>query len=189
MAERCARACDRAGVEYAIIGGIAVGAYTVPRATKDADLVIALGKDDGARIDRLLGELVAEGFRVNQEAMRRRLARGPYLMTTWLGMTRADFMLKRPDAYWQSALDRRRIMRFDGRDLWFASPEDVVALKLVAARAQDIEDVKRILAVRRETLDRERMRSIVARFAANANRPELPADLERYLADADALPL
>ena len=86
VAKKAAAACGRAGVDYAIIGGIAVNVYGITRLTKDADFVLALGKDDGPRIDRLLAELVAAGFRLNPEAVRRRFARGPNLLTAWLGM-------------------------------------------------------------------------------------------------------
>ncbi len=188
VARRAAAACERAGVEYAIIGGLAVGAFGVPRVTKDADLIVALGKDDGERIDRFLAELEKEEFRLNRDAVRRRFARGPNLLTTYLGMTRLDVLLKRPDAYWQDALAHRRKLAMEGHALYFASPEDVVALKLVAARPNDLEDVKRVLAVKRKELDRPRLRATVARFAARLEKPGLVADLERALAEADSLP-
>lgn len=188
VATKAAAACDRAGVQYAIIGGIAVNAYGMTRQTKDADFVVALGKDEGAQVDRLLAELVVEGFRVNPTAVRRRFDRGPYLMTTFLGLTRIDFLLKRPDAYWQSALENRRRIAYEGSDLWFASPEDVIALKLVANRPQDVIDVQRVMAVYRDKLDRPRLRGLAERFAVTAKRPDLPADLEKFLAEADALP-
>lgn len=187
VTRKAAAACDRAGVDYAIIGGIAVNVYGMTRVTKDADFVLALGKDEGPRVDALLAELAAEGFRVNPEAVRRRFARGQNLLTTWLGLTRIDCLLRRPDVYWQSAIEHRRKVRYQGTDLWFASAEDLIGLKLVAGRPQDLLDVQRILAVQRAGLDRPRLRAIVARFAATAKRDELPAELERYLAEADAL--
>lgn len=186
---KAAAACERARVDYAIIGGIAaVGAYGVNRTTDDVDFVLALGKDLAAEVDAFLTELVAEGFRVNRDAVRRRFDRGPNLLTTHLGMTRIDFMLKRPDAYWQSALTHRRLLRYEGRELWFASPEDVIALKLVAGRPQDILDIQSVLKVQRFDLDRARLRATVALFAEKTEKPELPAALERYLAETDALP-
>jgi hypothetical protein len=175
-------------VGYAIIGGIAASVYGVTRVTKDADLVLGLGREDGEAIDRFLAALAAEGFRVDPRAAKRRLEQGRFILTAYIGLTRADFLLKRPDAYWQSALDRRRRLTYEGRSLWFASPEDVTALKLVAGRPLDLADIRRILAVQRDAIDRARLRAVVGRLAANSRRPELPGELERHLAEADALP-
>lgn len=38
-------ALDRAGVEWMLVGGLAVGAWTEPRGTKDCDLAIAVPED------------------------------------------------------------------------------------------------------------------------------------------------
>lgn len=188
VALKAAEICERTCIEYAIIGGLAVGAFGVHRITEDADLVVALGKEELDRVDPFLAELVAAGFRLKPEGVRRRFERGRNLFATHLGLTRIDFMLKRPDAYWQESLRHRRRLPLLGREVWFASPEDVVALKLVAGRPEDLRDVRAVLNVKRFELDRPRLRATVERFAATVPKPDLPAHLERLLAETDALP-
>jgi hypothetical protein len=56
--ERAIAALNRAGVEYVIVGGLAVGAHGVVRATRDLDIV---PKGDRENMDRLAACLTALG--------------------------------------------------------------------------------------------------------------------------------
>ncbi len=47
-------------VSFAVIGGLAVSARTVPRFTKDADLAVAVGSD--AEAERLVFEVARDGY-------------------------------------------------------------------------------------------------------------------------------
>lgn len=55
---RIAESLDRAGMSYALAGGVAVSLYAEPRATQDIDLVVA-ARD----IQRAVDEIAALGFR------------------------------------------------------------------------------------------------------------------------------
>jgi hypothetical protein len=79
-------ALDQLGIRYAVIGGLAVGVWALPRATRDVDLY-AVGP---------LGEAI---------------------------------------------LDRRRRMTTEGRDIWFASAEDLTLLKVFSDRPRDLDVV------------------------------------------------
>jgi hypothetical protein len=182
---KVAAACDRAGVRYAIIGGVAANAYGLGRVTRDADFVVELAPGDPAPAGRLARELLHEGFRFSPEMFEARLARGASLFFLHLGLVRADLLFARPD---RPALEHRRVIEYEGRRLWFASPEDVVALKLVAGRPRDLEDARGILAVKRDRLDRARLRATAADLARKTGRAALCADLERLIAEADAIP-
>lgn len=57
-------ALDRAGVAYALVGGLAVSIYTVPRATEDIDLMLA--REDVGRAVDALGSV---GFKAPGRAM------------------------------------------------------------------------------------------------------------------------
>ena len=57
---RATNAVEAAGLRYAIVGGLAVGAWTPPRATRDVDMWV----DIGAEADELRARLVAAGFHV-----------------------------------------------------------------------------------------------------------------------------
>jgi len=92
------------GLTYAVIGGIAVRAYAIPRPTFDIDFTLAIPRE---RLSELQREL----------------------------------------------LKRRRYVETPDGDLWIASPEDIVLLKLLSNRGRDAIDVKDILFTQGE-LDR-----------------------------------
>lgn len=189
VAATAAAVFDRLGIPYAIIGGLAASVHGITRFTADADMVLGLAGEDSERCARLVQALADEGFRLTLEAVTQRLRRGPRFITAYLGLTRLDVMLKRPDGLWQASLEHRRRHSLGGQPLWFASPEDVAALKLVAGRPQDLQDVRNVLVTQGGALDRGRLRGLVARYAAATGRPELTDALEGQLSFVDGLPL
>ena len=54
---RIIEALDTVGVQYAVVGGLAVSIYTVARSTEDIDLLLA--RDD---LDRALSVIIPLGF-------------------------------------------------------------------------------------------------------------------------------
>ncbi|MDX1999539.1 MAG: nucleotidyl transferase AbiEii/AbiGii toxin family protein [Thermoanaerobaculia bacterium] len=57
-----ARDLDRAGKQWAVVGGLAVGARAEPRTTRDVDLAVAVADDRSA--ERLVRDLQARGYSV-----------------------------------------------------------------------------------------------------------------------------
>jgi hypothetical protein len=185
VAARLAAACDECGIEYALIGGLAAGAHGSARPTEDVDAVVELTPADGPRIDALLQALKARGFRINVEALNRRAKRGHTILFLWIAEVRLDVMLQKPDGYWADALKYRKRGIVEGRELWVAAAEDIVALKLAAGREKDLEAIRSILQKKYRSLDLPRLRSLAQRLAPKV--PELPARLEALLAEADEL--
>jgi hypothetical protein len=52
---------ERMGVVYAVMGGLAVWAYAIPRSTEDIDFTIALGRE---RLPELFQALEAQGYSI-----------------------------------------------------------------------------------------------------------------------------
>jgi len=182
VAGKLADACGRCGVDYALIGGLAAGAYGSGLRTKDLDACLALSPGDWPRIEALLRELAAEGFRVDLQAIERRAAHGRTILFLWIGLVRLDLMLNKPGSLWEQVLRYRRRVRIEGRELWLASPEEVILTKLAAGREKDLEAARKIAAIHFRALDLRRMRSGAAALAANA--PALPERLESLIAEA-----
>lgn len=55
--QRLARALHDCGVEYAVIGGIAMALHGFPRATKDIDLLLPVAPENNARLLQALGRI------------------------------------------------------------------------------------------------------------------------------------
>jgi hypothetical protein len=182
VARKLAESCERVEAEYALIGGLAAGAYGSSRPTYDVDACVGLGSEEAARIETLLAELQVRGFRLNVEALRRRAERGRGILFLWIGRVRLDVMLRKGDGYWEDALRNRRRANVRGCELWVASPEDVIVLKLAAWREKDIEVVREVARAQYRRLDLARLRGAAAKLACKA--PDLPAHVEAVIADA-----
>lgn len=143
-------AVEEAGLRYVVMGGLALNAWAVPRATFDIDLGIL---DDARPIDPLLARLEAAGVRVPAERRQGTVQRFGAFRTIEARFEAAGareipvdlFLMSSP--FEQSAFARRvRIEALD-RSLWVLSAADLLLYKLVAWRRKDRMDVQNLLAV------------------------------------------
>ena len=76
VASNLARVCTRVGVDYALIGGFAAGAYGSTIDTKDVDACVNVDGQEEVQIAALLEGLQQEGFRINGRVKRTHGRRG-----------------------------------------------------------------------------------------------------------------
>jgi predicted nucleotidyltransferase len=127
---------DSLGLRHAVVGGLAVSAWAIPRATRDVDLYADLPLS--AR-DQLQARLEARGFHV--PAMSEELATFGVFRSR---ATKSGTFLDIFDAVGplgDQILSRRRRAVLAGRSLWLVAPEDLVLLKAFSERARDFEDL------------------------------------------------
>jgi len=144
---RLAALFDRFQVVYAVIGGIAVRAYGIPRATYDVDFTVALPRD---RLETVFAAAEEIGYSV-LDAYRSgwvdAVANMPLVKLRFYlrekGVDADIFLAETP--FQESILRRRQRVETDEVTVWLASPEDVILLKLLANRVRDISDVQDIL--------------------------------------------
>jgi hypothetical protein len=131
-------------IHYAVMGGLAVRAYGVPRPTYDVDINITVVRD---RLNELYDAAENAGYTV-PDAYRR----------GWVdeiaGMPLVKFRIYRPDrsvdvdvflvetAYQRVIMDRRGQATLLDRDISIVSPEDLILLKVVAGRSRDLGDIE-----------------------------------------------
>jgi hypothetical protein len=131
-------------ITYAVMGGLAVRAYGVPRPTYDVDISIAITRE---RLSTLYDAVESAGYTV-PETYRRgwvdRIADMPLV----------KFRIYRPDrsvdvdvflvetAYQRVIIDRRVQAELHQRVIWIVSPEDLILLKVVAGRSRDLGDIE-----------------------------------------------
>jgi hypothetical protein len=145
------------GLGWYLFGAQAVAAYGVPRTTTDIDVTVDLG---AASTAALANALVANGFALRStdaaftEANRVLLVR--HLASGWS----VDVIIAGPGLE-AVFLERAIATRLGRRTIPVIAPDDLVALKVLAHRRKDQDDVIGILR-NYPALDRARLRETVA---------------------------
>lgn len=149
---------DREGVEFLVIGGIAVGFHGYIRATKDVDIVPAPEPSNLDRLTRVLSRLDAEvegADEFSEEELPNPLVPGAlalggnWILRTRLG--RCDIMQWIGDeALWEKLAPAAIEADIDGLTIKIVGFEDLVALKEAAGRPEDFADLQRLRQARGE---------------------------------------
>ncbi len=151
LIEAVARLCatfDRAHIQYAIIGGIAVGTRSRPRATNDVDVLLSVPQ---LALPRLLKDLIAQGFTLDERKAIEEFVQHHITTFVFHGV-RIDW-LKPVVPMYQHVLDRAVDTPVFGNPLRVATAEGLILLKLTAARPQDVADIAALLSSNRGLLD------------------------------------
>ena len=129
-------ALDRSSIDYALVGGLAVGVWGAPRATKDIDLLIR--PDD---LDRAKESLRQVGYSL--EALPMQFSDGMRMQrVSKVGageLMTVDFILV--DANLEPAWQSRSRRDTDVVSISVISRDALIAMKLSAGRPQDQADV------------------------------------------------
>jgi hypothetical protein len=147
-----------AGVDYIVIGGVAVGFHGYVRATKDLDVVPDPSRQNLERLAALLRSLNAEldgagdfdAGELPDPLDPETLAQGGnWVLQTRLG--RFDLMQWQGDReLWEMLSPAAVEVDLDGVLVKVAGYEDLIALKEQAGRPGDIEDLERLRQARGE---------------------------------------
>lgn len=144
------RRLNEAEIPYMISGSIAANYYTVPRMTRDIDVVIELEQGD---IDKFVG-LFEKDFYLNRETVMNEVSRrGMFNLIHNQYVVKIDFIINKSSAYQQSAFSRRKQVLIEQNPMWFVSAEDLVISKLLWAKDSHSEIQLRDVANLIETTD------------------------------------
>jgi hypothetical protein len=140
-------ALESLGVAYAVVGGLALGAWSVPRATRDVDLYAAMPTSLRPLVRR---ELQARGFQV--PAMEQELERfGVFRSRSRDGVFLDIFDSAGPLG--EAIISRRRQVSLAGHALWLVAPEDLALLKAFSDRPRDFDDLVTLLQRAKSVID------------------------------------
>jgi hypothetical protein len=166
------------GIPYAVMGGLAVRVYAIPRPTFDVDFTAAVGRD---RLPALYAQLKTMGYTVPDQYAKGwvdTVAEMPIVKTKQFIEGRSIdidiFLAESP--YQQQLLARRRSEKLDGLPVWFVSPEDLVLLKLISYRPRDVADIGDLLFTQGQ-LDESYLRKWAATLGVSARLDEALAAL------------
>lgn len=170
-----ARIFERRKVRYALIGGIALGIRSRPRATYDADFILQVS---ALSLPGLLEDLKAEGFSIEVAELIRRWQTDK-LIVIYHGPNRIDCMQAVIPLY-AEVMDHAVATPWFGSVLQVATAEDLVLTKMIAFRLQDQADIVTLLASNHGRLDLDYIRKAWSPFD-----PSLP-ERTKWLEDAIA---
>lgn len=171
-------ALERVGVPYMVVGSYSSNMYGVARSTKDADLVVQLPNDSTQSLAAVLGG----EFRLDPQAILEFNTFTTRFVVSHIATAfTIELFLLSPDAHDQERFKRRRRMPFLGTEAWLPTAEDVVIMKLRwarrAKRPKDVEDAYNVLAVQKERLDFDYIRSWCDRHETRALMEDLLSKL------------
>jgi hypothetical protein len=169
-----AAALDEQGIEWMLVGGLAVGVWTVPRGTKDIDLALTVPSTA-----RLAAALAAARLEVAPSQLEG-LPQGGVVRVRRSEPGRPSLvvdLLCAGTKFEREALGLRRPTELFGVRTWVVSPDDLLLYKLIAGRPRDMADVDRLLRLDSVPEDMTRVR-------AWAREWEVEDRLDRALAQA-----
>lgn len=139
-------------VDYFLLGGVAVALLGEPRFTKDVDVDVFLSKE---KMLSLFEKINKAGFKLDNREMCSRVKQtGTFRM--FYKEVGIDFILASTDLE-KSALKRRKRTLLYRRKTWIPSPEDLILLKIIPGRPQDLMDAESIVLRHKGKLDQKYM--------------------------------
>ena len=172
---KIARQLDTSGIAYMIIGGQAVLLYGRARLTRDIDITLGIGTDQFARVEQVCKKL---GIELLPEDPRDFVTRTNVLPAEEpQSKIRVDFIFSFT-SYEAQAIERANEVVLEDYTVRFASCEDVIIHKMVAARPVDQEDVRHMLAKNRDTLDPAYLKDWLVQFSQLEGHEQILRDFE-----------
>lgn len=166
---------EEAGIDYAIVGAIALGAWGLSRATEDVDVLAVLDEEN---LTGLLEAARRRGFGIDEEEIELFEPGGFFRLDAPSGgHTYVDVLVADPE-FGANVVARRRFIERDGAAVPVASLDDLVLMKLVAFRPEDTVDVEKLIDLRRDRLDLDHLRRW-------ADRLHIRGRLEAFLEPVD----
>ena len=164
--------------EYVIVGGMTVIAYGAPRTTMDADFIIRMEIEDMKNFAVFLGE---NGFFSEPEDIEIAMKEKSHFSAI---DKKTPLRLDIKGVYNEMdrrTLENRRVMEFNGTEIYLARPEDVILGKLLYGSDQDMRDAESIYVRQLPVLDIRYLKEVCAAEGLSERLDEMRGNVERYL--------
>jgi hypothetical protein len=119
---------EKANIEYMLSGSIAMGVYTVGRASWDVDVVMDIKEEDIEKFISIFGSRYFLQPDVIKEEIKRS---GMFNIIDRETSFKVDFIIKKHSPFREEEFKRRKKVGFLGTQLWIVSIEDLILSKLI----------------------------------------------------------
>lgn len=134
---------EGAGISYMLSGSLAMNVYTVPRMTRDIDIVIKLETNDVNKFS----DLFSDGFYIYKEGIKSEIQRqGMFNVIDYKSGEKIDFIIRKNSEFHINEFERRRRVEAFGFKAWVVSAEDLIISKLKWIQDLESETQKRDIA-------------------------------------------
>ena len=150
--------CEQLSLRYLVTGSTATIAYGEPRFTNDIDIVLDL---PAARIDSFCDLFPEAEFYLSRQAVVSAVqSKGQFNLIHPASGLKVDFMVFAATEFNQSRMSRgRELPALEDRSVRFASPEDVILMKLKyfkeGGSQKHLRDIRGVLEVQGIRIDRQ----------------------------------
>ncbi len=131
-------------VAYAVIGGYAVGIHAEPRYTKDLDILIVAEKKNAKALLAALSEFGAPISNLSVDE----LATPGLLYVFGIPPLRVDILNRIVGANVKALIKRAKKIKIADTSLKVVTIADLIMLKKLAGRKQDLADIEKLKAVK-----------------------------------------
>lgn len=166
---------NRASIPYMLIGGLALSAWALPRATLDIDLSLWVSADN---LDSVCAHLCSL-YHSRVADPREFVMRTRVLPVTAHGGVRLDFLFA-AFPFERTMIDFAPLREVGSVAVRVARLEDLILLKLPSARPRDQEDVRVILNAYRDSLNWGYLLAVADLLSETLAQPALAATLRGY---------
>lgn len=167
------------GIDYVIVGGIAVGAWGNVRTTLDVDIIMDL---EGKDLMMLRSALKREGFDVAAGDMKDALKEKSHFT---IFDEQSDFHIDVKGCYGfkeKRTLETKKAVKVRSRKIFLASAEDTIANKLVFGSEQDLKDAMGIYVRQMGKLDMKYLQRICDEIGVGEKLIALQENVDEILA-------
>jgi Nucleotidyltransferase of unknown function (DUF6036) len=109
-------------------GSMAMSVYIIPRATRDFDFIVHINKSD---VKNFVSEF-KEGFYCDEDSVFDAIEhQSMFNIIDFESGYKADFVVLKNQEYRNTEFNRRNTLKFDNRDVFIVSREDLLLSKLI----------------------------------------------------------
>lgn len=162
-------------VPYMIIGGLAVALWATPRATVDLDFIISLQEEDFPKFKAALEATKLDFISIHLFKLKKIKIIRFSLCKQSHELIVVDLLLA-DNEFLKNAIQRRQSFPLLKERIYVVTPEDLILLKLMSLRPQDIVDIQNVI-LHQKKLDKLYLMS-------SAKKLKVVSELRKFLPSA-----
>ncbi|MFQ5975849.1 MAG: DUF6036 family nucleotidyltransferase [Candidatus Hydrothermarchaeales archaeon] len=165
-------------IEYVIVGGVAVAGWGNIRTTRDVDIIINLKEK---QIKPLESALKKEELDATEDEIKEALREKTHFT---IFDKKSEYHIDAKGYYTEKekrSLETKKAVKLWGKKIYIASPEDIIANKLVFGSQQDIKDAEGILVRQTEKLNHKYLEEICKEMGVHGDLEKLKIRVNKII--------